>query len=89
MTAEAAAAPFDADPDGRRSSALLTDLAESHLFPAGLRAAAALGAADHLADGPGTAGSSSMSPPPGRPSLPGGSSSGRPRRPGTATARSA
>ncbi|AZK97384.1 MULTISPECIES: methyltransferase [Streptomyces] len=52
MTAETAAAPFDADPDGMRSAALLIDLAESYLFPAALRAAAAIGAADHLADGP-------------------------------------
>ncbi|MFJ9432403.1 hypothetical protein ACIRQY_22465 [Streptomyces sp. NPDC101490] len=78
MTAEAAAAPFDADPDGGRSSAPLIDLAESRLFTAALRAAAALGAADHLAGGPGTASSPSMSPPPGCPSPSGGSSSGRP-----------
>ncbi|MET8825206.1 methyltransferase [Streptomyces sp. NPDC004610] len=52
MTAEPSAAPFGADPDGKRSAALLIDLAESYLFPAALRAAAATGVADHLADGP-------------------------------------
>ncbi|MEU9608588.1 methyltransferase [Streptomyces sp. NPDC048057] len=40
--------------DARRSAALLVDQAVGFLYPAALRAAAAVGVADHLADGPRT-----------------------------------
>ncbi|MGV9270960.1 methyltransferase [Kitasatospora sp. NPDC003701] len=52
----AAAGTGGADPDARyrRSSAFLTDEALGFLFPAALRAAADVGVADHLADGPRT-----------------------------------
>ncbi|MFI6588426.1 methyltransferase [Embleya sp. NPDC050493] len=47
--------PADAaDPDGRGSAAYLIDEALAYLYPAALRAAAVVGVADHLADGPRT-----------------------------------
>lgn len=52
--ADGVGAADSADPDGRASAAYLIDEALAYLYPAALRAAAAVGVADHLADGPRT-----------------------------------
>ncbi|MFJ8232828.1 methyltransferase [Streptomyces sp. NPDC094448] len=46
--------PADGTPEERRSNALIVAQALEFLYPAALRAAAAVGVADHLADGPRT-----------------------------------